>query len=264
MLIVSERQSFAQNDIAVEDTLFDDSFLTKEYEEYDYEDSDYVEEIGVLDYDLQKGAHYQIEERYIDTAAINSYRNDAAFNYIEALKPFETDSFWQMLKHRILHYIGKLFSIKGVSDVWQLLIYLLAFLIVIYGISKMFGMNFTNLFYNKKAVRSEVDYETIDENIHEIDFAKLIEASIAEGSYRKAVRLYYLKTLKRLSDKEIIDWQKNKTNADYRYEIEQSEHANDFSEITTIFDYIWYGEFPVDRNLFAQTENKFKQFISSI
>ena len=260
MLTVSTEQLFAQNDTVVEGTLLGDSLLIEEEEDYEY----FVKEIETLEYDLQKGANNQIEERYIDTSAVNFYREDAAFKYNDIVKPFATDSFWQMLLDRIGYYIDKFFSINGVADLWQLLIYGLAFFLVLYGISKLFGMNFTNLFYNKKVLNSEVDYETVEENIHEIDFAKLIEASIAEGSYRKAVRLYYLKTLKQLSDKEIIDWQKNKTNADYRYEIERSEHANAFSEITTIFDYIWYGEFPVDRTLFVQTENKFKQFISSI
>ncbi len=184
--------------------------------------------------------------------------------YNDRFKPIDTDSFWNMILGALSKFFSKLFENTVVANTWHFLIYGLAFLVLIFAISKLFGMNFTNLFYNKREINRAVEYETIEENIHEIDFNTLIEQAISQGSYRKAVRLYYLKTLKKLSDKEIIDWQKNKTNTDYRYEIQQSNHASAFSEITTIFDYIWYGEFPVDQDLFTQTENKFKQFINSI
>src|SRR5690606_10219995 len=96
-----------------------------------------------------------------------------------------------------------------------------------------------------------LNYETLKENIHEIDFEQQIDADIEQRNYRLAVRLLYLQTLKYLSNRNLIDWKPNKTNRSYVYELAQSPKQPEFETLTTQFEYIWYGDFPI-------TEERFK------
>ena len=205
---------------------------------------------------------YDIEEKYMEEAVLEDFRNQKAFIY-DKERPPKKNGWWQMFLYKIRRFFGKIFQVESSWSWWALIKYGFFTFVILYIIRKLFGADLKNLFYNKAEV-SSIEYETITENIHALDYGKDIQAAIQQGNYRKAVRLYYLKTLKVLADKEIIQWKKDKTNGDYRREVSQSNHALSFGEVTRLFDYIWYGEFPVDKPLFEQTEQKFQQFIKTI
>ena len=75
-----------------------------------------------------------------------------------------------------------------------------------------------------------------------------------------ATRFLYLKNLKLLSDKLIIKWNINKTNYSYQHEIKDAAIRSGFLETTFIFDYVWYGEFPVDEYQYSIVENRMNDF----
>jgi hypothetical protein len=102
------------------------------------------------------------------------------------------------------------------------------------------------------------------ENIHEMDFKELIEATKAAGNYRLALRYYYLWLLKQLSVREIINWHWDKTNSDYLYEIKDSGLRRDFEYLSYIYDHSWYGDFPVDEQAFIKAEKSFKRTLNTI
>ena len=97
-----------------------------------------------------------------------------------------------------------------------------------------------------------------------MDFEERIKEAVNNRDYKLAVRLYYLKMLKLLSDKKIIDWQINKTNSSYVKEVKKINLHNQFEKITTIFEWIWYGEFPIDETSFVKVRNIFTEFNSDI
>ena len=103
-------------------------------------------------------------------------------------------------------------------------------------------------------------YEVLNENIHEIDYQKELARLVADGKYRLAVRLLYLQTLKKLSDKDIIDWKLEKTNYNYLMEINEPTIKAEFGQLTHQFDYIWYGDFPVDKLQFEPINQSFSHF----
>ena len=206
--------------------------------------------------------NYPIQIRQFDTEQLDKYLNDSDFSYNRKVAP-PNPSAWNMMMSYIRNLIREIFRIDGMDTVWDVLKYTFLIAFLLYGCSKLFGMSASNLFYNKK-MTEKIDYQHIEENIHELNFNELIQLAIEERNYRKAVRLYYLKTLKILSDKEVIQWKVNKTNSDYKSEISNSTYAKDFSEISMLFDYVWYGEFPLDEPMFKNTQTKFQQFINSL
>lgn len=112
----------------------------------------------------------------------------------------------------------------------------------------------------KKIIATDVDAE----NIHEMDFATLIEKTKSDEDYRLAVRYYYLWLLKKLSAREIISWNWDKTNTDYYYEIKDNNLRDDFKYLSYLYDYSWYGEFEIDEKAFGKAEKAFRKTINTL
>ena len=60
-----------------------------------------------------------------------------------------------------------------------------------------------------------------------------------------------------MNQKEIIVWGLQKTNADYYREIEKIDLKKPFANITRLYEYIWYGDFPIDENKYLKAEANF-------
>ncbi|MEO8932819.1 MAG: hypothetical protein ABI295_00810 [Xanthomarina sp.] len=97
----------------------------------------------------------------------------------------------------------------------------------------------------------------MEEDIQQLDFENLIKSALNENNFRLATRYLYLKALKNLTSKNIIDWHYNKTNSDYLNEISDDGIKQLFKRISYIYDYVWYGEFSIDAQAFAKNEEAF-------
>ena len=97
-------------------------------------------------------------------------------------------------------------------------------------------------------------------DIQSLDTRSLIEKSLDNGDYRQAIRLQYLDVLKGLDEKKWIQWEQNKTNQDYVRELAKSKHRDAFEILTYHFDYAWYGDFQVGKDLYERIEPGFKDF----
>ena len=86
----------------------------------------------------------------------------------------------------------------------------------------------------------------------EEDIESLIRQALDSGDYRLAVRYQFLLCLKMLKEGEWIRWQPQKTNHDYIEEIENHELRGLMSQAVRIYDYIWYGNFPLDQASYAK------------
>jgi len=116
------------------------------------------------------------------------------------------------------------------------------------------------LFFGKSA-SVNIDLKEFDADINAIDFNKLIAEALASKDLRKAVRLHFLKLLKNLSDKNLIQWKIDKTNHDYSIELKNSKFDTQFKEIAMLYEYYWYGDFPIDEAKYNATVEKFKTIV---
>lgn len=201
----------------------------------------------------------QITAAKFDKRAISDYKEQKEFQYDEI--EGRQLSFWEKFWMWFWKMMSKLFvgaASNAVSKYFFIAIgiALLAFLIV-----KMIGAK--NIF-SKKPLETILPYDVLNENIHEIDYDKELQHLVADGKFRLAVRLLYLRALKKLSDAQIIQWQPDKTNYNYLTEINKPELKRDFSDLTLQFDYIWYGDFPIDANKFEPIKQSFNQFNNQI
>lgn len=113
-----------------------------------------------------------------------------------------------------------------------------------------------------KVTSAQLIYE--DEDINEMNLQGLLQQAIDRKEYRLAIRYYYLTTLKALSNKQLIDYHKDKTNSEYLFEIENTQTRTEFSYLSYVFSYVWYGEFAVDENSFQIAQNKYQSFLKTL
>lgn len=211
--------------------------------------------------------------RYFDEAKLNNYKNQKDFKY--ANNEESQNRLSQYLKNLFNKFMKWLFSFFTEAEydkeiggiIYQIVKYLfwgVFAIFLIYGVLKLLGLDFASLFYKTADVKPSIQFTAIEEDIHEIDFGKDIEQAIANKNYRYAIRLYYLKALKLLSDKELINWQKDKTNSDYVFEVTKTQFSDDFKDITKLFNYSWYGEVLFSANTFSIAQQNFIAFFNKL
>lgn len=147
---------------------------------------------------------------------------------------------------------------------WNILWILILVTIIVLVILKVTGTGVSTLFSGKSRVAEKTDATLEDVDIHAIDYEKQIADAITRVDYRLAVRLWFLRTLKSFSDKELLHWKIDKTNSDYFYELSGTAYQKEFGEVSNVYDYIWYGEFPVDQHSYSKAEEKFKNLFGKI
>ena len=191
--------------------------------------------------------------------AIRIYAAQKEFKYDEAQT--EQLSLWDRFWLWFWKTVRSLFSSAAGNPFSKFFFIGLGIALVTFIIYKVIG---ADSIFSKKAKESILNYDVLNENIHEIDYEKELHKLIAEGKYRLAVRLLYLQALKKLSDAAIIKWQPEKTNYTYLREIDNPEIKSAFSELTHQFDYIWYGDFPIDASKFEPINQSFNQFNNQV
>ncbi|CAN5134178.1 hypothetical protein BH09BAC5_BH09BAC5_03670 [soil metagenome] len=147
---------------------------------------------------------------------------------------------------------------------WNILWILILVTLIVLVILKVTNSGVSTIFSGKSRKAEKTDATLEDVDIHAIDYEKQIHDAISNLDYRLAVRLWFLRTLKTLSDNELLTWQIDKTNSDYYYELSGSNYQKDFGDVSNVYDYIWYGEFPVDANSYSKAEDKFKSLRGKI
>lgn len=173
-------------------------------------------------------------------------------------------NWWDHFKHWLANLFAKLFNFKSVKTSLDFVVILFRVIMVlvvvalIYFIAKALTKQEGRWIFGKNANKKAIFYSDAEKNIHLLDFEKLIKESIEAGEKRVAVRYYYLWLLKVMAQSNYIEWDIEKTNSDYLYELQQPVHKEEFMYLSYLYNYIWYGEFEIDDIVFRKTENRFK------
>ncbi len=119
--------------------------------------------------------------------------------------------------------------------------------------------------FKRKSKSANAEAEVAEEIItKESDFDALIRQSLQSGNYRQAVRYQYLRTLHLLAEKNMVQLAPDKTNFQYVSEIANRNHQQPFASLTLNYEYVWYGEFEIDKNIYDKIESNFRSFNQKI
>ena len=177
---------------------------------------------------------------------------------------------WDRFKEWLANFFKNIFKFtdsKSAANFVDILLRVIAILIVlsvIYMIVKAIMNKEGQWIFGKNSDRKIINYDEIEKNLHKVDFEKLIQKSLESGENRLTIRYYYLWTLKKMSENHFIEWDVEKTNSDYLYEIKNEAQKEDFAYLSYLYNNIWYGEFELDEETFAKARTAFEKSIKKI
>lgn len=191
------------------------------------------------------------------SATLDAYRTDPAYRYDRP--PPEADTWWTRFTRWFRETFFGWMDDARAGELFRWTIYALAAFGVVFAILRLLRMEASGAFQRRSRAPT-LALETVEENLDTLDFDRLLDEAIGARQYRRAVRLLYLKTLKRLADAGLIDWQRDKTNHAYVAELRRAALRPAFARLTLLFEHVWYGDFPVDEAAFGRLRHHFSQF----
>jgi len=111
-----------------------------------------------------------------------------------------------------------------------------------------------------KKIKQAEETNAIPDNIFEIDFDLHINNALKDGDYRMATRLLFLRMLKTMSQKNLLNYGIDKTNMDYLFELNGTKHFKDFAAASRNYEYVWYGNFNITQEQFGNMKDSFDKF----
>ncbi len=199
----------------------------------------------------------RVEVRTVDAQTLQSITNEDVFEYNEL--PQNPDTFWSRVKQWLIQIIQSIANNPWTSLFIRVVFFGIFGLVLIGLINQLLKGNLSTAFSKKKAGQ-QVSLNIGESNPATTNYDKLLEAALAQNNYHDAVRLLYLKALKRLSVGNIITWKPDKTNHDYLLEIGNHPAKSPFSQLTLYYDYVEYGDFEIDQSGFLQVQDIYKRF----
>ncbi|PBJ12144.1 DUF4129 domain-containing protein [Flavobacterium sp. ACN6] len=218
----------------------------------------YTEKDIQVDSNTVEAKHFEknFKKKYTDPEFIYEYKEPEK-------------SWWDHFIHWLAGIFASLFKFKSVKTSLNFVailfrvIAVLVVIVLIYFIARALTKQEGKWIFGKNANKKSIFYSDAEKNIHLLDFEKLIKESIETGERRIAVRYYYLWLLKVMAQHNYIEWDIEKTNSDYLYELRQPSHKEEFTYLSYLYNYIWYGEFEIDDAIFRKTENRFKKALKT-
>jgi hypothetical protein len=202
-----------------------------------------------------------ITDRQFNNSVVAKLKADTNLQYKEP--PTVAESLWDRLLAWIVGLFRELID-KSLNTSWgNVIVYLIALSVAIVLVMVALKINAFKILFSAEG-KSAIGPTVLDENIHEMDFEKLIKEAIESNDLRKAVRLIFLFSLKILSDKQYIRWESGKTNRDYVNELNLPEIQSGFNELNFYFEYTWYGNFNITKDTFAKMQNTFASWRDNV
>jgi len=197
--------------------------------------------------------------RAFSGSRIEHYRHSPAFRYEASVTP--AAGLWDRIRYWIRWFLSELFGAATGTPAGRIVSVVVLMGAIAYLATRMAGVRQAPL---DRGTRHSQEVFLSESDIHQVDFTKAIATAASTGNFRLAVRLWYLSTLKQLSDKKVIDWRPGKTNYAYLTELASSPYRGAFGSLTADFESSWYGDQPVRQERYQELEQQFRRFHQQI
>lgn len=197
-----------------------------------------------------------ISVKKFEKKALENYKSDPDFNYEEkTTEPNLIEQIFNWFLRQFMRLLQWLFGVEKATGIFQILLKILPYLvlgILLFLITKIFIKLTTKTAEETKNQHGKITISEDEELIKNHDLEALIQNAIANKNYSLAVRYLYIQSLKLLDQNKIITWEQQKTNDDYIAEIKSNSVQKIFTELTYLYDFVWYGNFAVSEKNFEK------------
>lgn len=191
--------------------------------------------------------------RNIPDSAVRNWKGDHDFDYANDL------SLWKKKQTAEEEsWLQRFFD----SDVFRWLIYILLGGVLLFALYKIISENNLRFFYRKPARLKETVKEEAE--LPEEDLDQLLKKAVEGKEYRMATRYHYLKTLRYLDKRELIRWHSQATDEEYVRQMNVRPQGERFRWLTSAYERVWYGKFPLDEHQFSRLSQYFQDFHNDV
>ena len=205
---------------------------------------------GATDWDDVPLATDTLQPRAVPQDALARYAADPDFQYDRpraerpSLLSRIMDWLWRTLFQPILSGAG--------SEGGQMVLIVAAVLFFGWIVTRLLRADSGTMLARRDVARGAAGPLLDVEDIAEVNVEQLLADALEREDFREAVRFRYVLALQRLDARGAIRWRRHKTNREYVREARAWEGvAQPFAEATRLFDFVWYGERPVDHARYA-------------
>jgi hypothetical protein len=173
--------------------------------------------------------------RSVPDSVVDRMKNDKDFAYANDM------SYWKEAPPRERNWLDRLLSAIATSPALKLILYSLLVAAILYAVYQVMVVNNFFIFSGRRGKKNSK--EESDDLLDNINLDQKINEAVTSKNYRQAIRFMYLKTLKMLSDNNVITLHAKSTNQDYIRQMYKHDDLAQFRHLTRIYEYVWYGEF---------------------
>ncbi len=187
------------------------------------------------------------------------YLSKPEYNYEESLRE---KNWFEQLKERLENgwnrFWNNFWDGVGVSGFWKVFSQLApyALILALMGLLVWLAMKFSSGGVDDR----KLAYSSLsaDEVLLKSDNLKMLaEEALKNQDFRLALRYRYLLVLQQLIQRKLIVWKSSKTNFDYQKELRETQFLTPFTEVTRIYNFVWYGHFDLDEKAYSELEVTF-------
>lgn len=187
------------------------------------------------------------------------YLSKSEYNYEEILRE---KNWFEQLKERLENawnsFWGSIWDGVVVSEFWKVFSQLAPYVLIL---ALMALLVWLAMKYSSRGIEDRrIGFSTLsaDEVLLRSDNLKsLAEEALKSQDFRLALRYRYLLVLQALIHRKLIVWKSSKTNYDYQKELRETQFLAPFTEVTRIYNFVWYGHFDLDEKTYGELEGAF-------
>lgn len=204
---------------------------------------------ATLQYDSSR-----VELRTIPAKSLRQYRLQQSFQY-QPLQPVSESIVDRLLRRIFRSRLNQELASDGLL--------VLAFLIFLFAVFKITGMDFAKLF-GRDSKQPKVSAVTGQQDPLPEDPERAIAEAAEKRFFRVGVRLMFLQVLQKLDNCGLIILKQYKTNHTYCMELDKTGLYTDFSALCSQFEWAWYGDSPIDELQFSRIREEYLRLMEQI
>lgn len=207
---------------------------------------------------------YQYDSSDVSPASISDvrmerFRNDPDLNYSEHVAPqmslMEKIRFW--INELIREFFSEMLGFATEST-WKAILWLAFFIALVIALIYWFDIKFGRLLSSNPSINSK-NTGFLDD-MDKINPKTILAMAEESSNFREATRMNYLILLKKLNAAKYIRLEKNKANIDFYNEMRKAGYGPEFREIASAFEYVWYGDFNLNKDDYYELKGSFTNF----
>ena len=189
------------------------------------------------------------------------YHEDKNYNYGTSLRPSGSEGILSRLVKKIFSVWRWAFRAFGyLPQAMKIVSFALCALLIFLLVTRT---RIHRLFYTDPGLTA-TEFGEVSRSGTPQDYEGSIMMEEDRGNYRQAVRLLYLKILKDLEIRNMIQYARQKTDREYVREIRDLNIRQTFFRLVEIYNRVWFGNLHLTRDQYLPVERDFRTFTEEI